>query len=154
MNRYAAVIVALALGVAAPAAAAAPSPTSYRAQLNRVCRGYTPKLKRDSEKMKEAASAGDANAFGAALVHAVRLILAQDAYIEKASVPVAMRAQMKPIVQLLKTADGHLRRAMSLGIQRDVRGMLAEFNKVGKLSAPLNRRLDRAGLRDCGSNQS
>ena len=154
MNRYLAVVVAIALGVVAPSAAAAQSPTSYRAQLNRVCRSYTPKLKRDSQKMRQAANAKDAEAFGAALGHAIRLILTQDAYIEKAPVPVSMRAQMKPILQLFRTADGHLRSAVRLGIKHDVRGMLAEFNKVAKLTPSLNRRLDRAGLRDCGSNQT
>jgi hypothetical protein len=154
MNRYVAVIVAIALGIVAPSAAAAQSPTSYRAQLNRVCRSYTPKLKRDSEKMRKAANARDAEAYGAALGHAIRLVLAQDAYIENAPIPVAMRAEMKPILQLFRTADSHLRSAVRLGIKHDVRGMLAEFNKVAKLTPSLNRRLDRAGLRDCGSNQT
>jgi hypothetical protein len=154
MNRYLAVIVALALGAVAPSAAAAQSPSGYRAQLNRVCRSYTPKLKRDSAKMRKAANARDAEAFGAALGHAIRLILTQDAYIENAPVPTAMRAEMKPILQLFRTADGHLRRAVRLGISHDVRGMLAEFNQVAKLTPSLNRRLDRAGLRDCGSNQT
>ena len=154
MNRYIAVIVAVALGVLAPSAAAAQSPASYRAQLNRVCRSYTPKLRRDSEKMRQAANAKNAEAYGAALGHAIRLILTQDAYIERAPVPVAMRAQMKPILQLFRTADSYLRSAVRRGINHDVRGMLVEFNKVAKLTPALNRRLDRAGLRDCGSNQT
>ena len=36
----------------------------------------------------------------------------------------------------------------------DSRGMVAELDKISKLAQPLDGRLDRAGLRDCGSNQS
>jgi hypothetical protein len=104
--------------------------------------------------MRQAANAKNAEAYGAALGHAIRLILTQDAYIERAPVPVAMRAQMKPILQLFRTADSYLRSAVRRGINHDVRGMLVEFNKVAKLTPALNRRLDRAGLRDCGSNQT
>jgi hypothetical protein len=31
--------------------------------------------------------------------------------------------------------------------------MIAELDKISKLAQPLNGRLDRAGLRGCGSNQ-
>ena len=67
MNRYLAVVVAIALGVVAPSAAAAQSPTSYRAQLNRICRSYTPKLKADQQTMQAALKAQHAKVFGAAL---------------------------------------------------------------------------------------
>ena len=155
MNRYATVLVVVAaLALGAQSAAAAPTPSSYRAQLNRLCRSYTPKLKQDAEKMRQALTAKQPRAFGLALAHSIRLTLAQDAAIEKAPVPSAMRAQMRPILRLFRTADGHLRRAAQFGSNGNVRGVLGELQQVAKLSPPLNRRLDRAGLRDCGSNQT
>jgi hypothetical protein len=147
-------LVIAALVLAAPVAAAAPSPSSYRAQLNRLCRSYTPKLKRDAQKMREALKANDANAFGVALAHMIRLTLAQDAAIVQTPVPAAMRAQMKPILGLFRAADVHLRRAAKFGSTGNVRGVLAELQRTSKLTPELNRRLDRAGLRDCGSNQA
>jgi hypothetical protein len=154
MNRYVTALVIAALALGSQSAAAAPSPASYRAQLNRLCRSYTPKLKRDAEKMRQALTAKQPREFGLALAHSIRLTLAQDAAIEKAPVPVAMRAQMKPILRLFRTADGHLRRAAQFGSKGNVRGVLGELQQIAKLSPPLNRRLDRAGLRDCGSNQT
>jgi len=65
-----------------------------------------------------------------------------------------MRAQMTPILRLLRTADGHARLALRKGAMGDGPGMIAELDKISKLAQPLDGRLDRAGLRDCGSNQS
>jgi hypothetical protein len=61
---------------------------------------------------------------------------------------------MTPILRLLRTADSHARLALRKATLGDTLGMLAELDKISKLAQPLNGRLDRAGLRDCGSNQS
>jgi hypothetical protein len=154
MKLYATVIVTVALGVVAPSAASAQTPAGYRAQLNGLCRGYTPKFRADQKAMHKATQTQDWKAFGYALGHYLGLALAQDRQIESTPVPSAMRTQMTPILGLLRTADGHARLALRKGAMGDGRGMLAELGKISKLAQPLNGRFDRAGLRDCGSNQS
>ena len=52
MKIYAAVIVTVALGVVAPSAASAQTPAGYRAQLNGLCRSYTPKFRADRKAMQ------------------------------------------------------------------------------------------------------
>lgn len=154
MKLYVAAIVTVALGVVAPSAASAQTPAGYRAQLNGLCRGYTPKFKADQRAMQNATKAKDWKAFGYALGHYLALALAQDRQIENTPVPSAMRTQMTPIQRLLKMADGHARLALRKGAMGDARGMVAELDKISKLAQPLNGLFDRAGLRDCGSNQS
>jgi hypothetical protein len=153
MKLYAAIIVTVAL-VVAPSAASAQTPAGYRAQLNGLCRGYTPKLRADQKAIQNATKAKDWKAFGYALGHYLMLALTQDRQIESTPVPSAMRIQMTPILRLLRTADGHARLALRKAAMGDSRGMIAELDRISKLAQPLNGRLDRAGLRDCGSNQS
>jgi hypothetical protein len=154
MKLYVAVIVTVALGVVAPSAASAQTPVAYRAQLNHLCRGYTPKLRADQKAMQTAAKVKDWKAYGFALGHYLALALAQDRQIESTPVPSAMRKQMTPILRLLRKADGHARLALRKAAMGDSRGMVAELDKISTLAQPLNGRFDRAGLRDCGSNQS
>ena len=154
MKLYAAVIVTVTLGVVAPSAASAQTPAGYRAQLNGLCRGYTPKLRADEKAIQRATKAKDWKAVGYALGHYLVLALAQDRQIESTPVPSAMRTQMTPVLRLLRKADGHARLALRKGAMGDSRGMIVELEKISKLAETLNARLDRAGLRDCGSNQS
>ena len=111
MKLYAVVIITVALGVVAPSTASAQSPAGYRAQLNGLCRGYTPKFRADQKAMQKATKAKDWKAFGYALGHYLALALAQDRQIESTPVPSGMRTQMTPILRLLRTADGHARLA-------------------------------------------
>ncbi len=154
MKLLLAVIAAATLGGVAPAVASAPTPTTYRAQLNRVCRGYTAKFNELKPRMDKAWKAKDGKAYGAALGQWIVLMLAQDAYIERAEVPAGMRAQMAPIHRLLRTADSHARLVVRKAANGDTRGMFAELDKIFKLAPAVNKRFDRAGLRDCGSNQA
>lgn len=154
MRRFLALLVVGLLAVGAQSAAAAQSPSAYRAQLNRLCRSYTPKLKADQQTMQAALKAQHAKVFGAALADLMRLTLEQDARIRRTPVPPALRAQMAPILRLFRIADTHVRRAATYGSKGNVRGVLAELQQVAKITPELNRRLDRAGLRDCGSNQT
>ncbi len=92
MKLYAAVIVTLALGVIAPSASAQ-TPAGYRAQLNGLCRGYTPKFRADWKALEKATKAKDWKAFGYALGHYLALALAQDRQIESTPVPAAMKTR-------------------------------------------------------------
>ena len=154
MRLLSALLVVAALVAGAQTAAAAQTPTSYRAHLNAICRSYTPKLKAGQQTMRAALKANHAKVFGAALADVMRLTLEQDAKIRRTPVPVALRAQMAPILRLFRTADIHVRLAAAHGSDGNVRGVLAELQEVAKVTPALNRRLDRAGLRDCGSNQT
>ena len=153
MRRALAVLVLVGL-VSAAQTAAATTPAGYRAQLNRICRSYTPKLKADQQTMQAALKANHTKVFGAALADLMRRTLEQDAKIRRTPVPPPLRAQMRPILELCRTSDIHIRLAADYGSKGNVRGVLAELQKVAKITPALNRRLDRAGLRDCGSNQT
>jgi hypothetical protein len=149
-----AVLVAAALGVVASSSALAQSPAGYRAQLNRHCSTFTPKFKRVERDIEKAAKAKDLKGVAHALGQGLALNLAQDAYIEGVAVPVAMRTRMVPILRLLRRLDRHARLALRNAIKGDGRGFMAEVNEVDRIVPTLNKRLDRAGLRDCGSNQA
>jgi len=154
MKLYLAVIATAALGVVAPSAALAQSPSAYRAQLNRHCRTFTPKFKRIEANLKKAVSTKDPKLLAAALGLGLALNLKQDAYIEKVPVPAAMRTQMVPTLRLLMTVDRHARLALLDANKRDLQRFMTEIRKIDRLVPILNKRLDRAGLRDCGSNQA
>jgi hypothetical protein len=136
---------------AAPAPAA--TPAAYRTQLNALCRSYTPKLKRLETKLAAALKANEPRAYGVYLGQALVLAIDEDVRIERTPVPAALRTRMAPIVRQLKLADGAARRALADAVRGDSQGMVAELRTIANLSPSLNTRLDRAGLRDCGSNQ-
>ena len=147
-------LVAAVVALVAQTATAAQTPASYRAQLNRICRSYTPKLKASQQTMRAALQAKHEKVFGAALADLMRLTLEQDAKIRRTPVPAALRTQMAPILRLFSTADAHVRNAALAASKGNVPAVLRELQLVAKLTPALNRRLDRAGLRDCGSNQT
>jgi hypothetical protein len=154
MKLYLAVIATAALGVFAPSAALAQSPSAYRAQLNRHCRTFTPKFKRIEANLKKAVSTKDPKLLAAALGLGLALNLKQDAYIEKVPVPAAMRTQMGPTLRLLRTVDRHARLALLDANKKDLQRFMTEIKAIDRLVPLLNKRFDRAGLRDCGSNQA
>jgi hypothetical protein len=142
------------LVLAVGAAAATPSPAAYRAQMNALCRSYTPAMKKAKANLDRAQKANDAHGMGVAIGQLLTLGLAEDAKIESAPVPPAMRSQMAPILGRLKAIDAHARLAISKAAAGDASGMAAELTEIGRLGNGLNKRTDAAGLRDCGSNQS
>jgi hypothetical protein len=111
-------------------------------------------MKADQQTMQAALKANHAKVFGAALADLMRLTLEQDVKIERTPVPTALRAQMTPILRLFRKVDVHVRRAAVYGSKGNTRGVLSELQLTAKLTPELNRRLDRAGLRDCGTNQT
>lgn len=149
-----AVIATATLAVVATSAAVAQSPSAYRAQLNRHCRTFTPKFKQVEADLKKAVSTKDPKLLANALGQALTLNLKQDADIEKVPVPAALRTQMVPTLRLLRTVDRHARLALLDGNKRDRQGFMTEVEAVDRLVPLLNKRLDRAGLRDCGSSQA
>lgn len=146
-------VVAAALLAGATPAASASTPAAYRAHLNSLCRSYTPRIHALEADAEKAGKAKDGLTFGSDLGELLVLALAQDARIEATPVPAALRTQMAPILRSLRTIDAHARLAIVKAGRRDSQGMFAELDTIGRLSAPLNKLLDRAGLRDCGSNQ-
>jgi hypothetical protein len=139
--------------VAVSAAGAASTPASYRSHVNAICRGYTAKFKPIEADINRAQAAGDGRAFANALARLVVGDLAQHRDIERTPVPAAMSAQMAPIVRVFKRIDLHIRLAIAAARTGDSKGWNAELSAALKAAEPINRMLDAAGLRDCGSNQ-
>ena len=145
------VLVAL---VATTAAVAALTPTQYRAKLNAVCRGYTPKMKAQERAMTAAQKSNNGQAYGVALGKLLLYTLQEDATIESTAVPVALRTQMTPIITTLKKADAHIRAGIRDAANNDATGLAAQLKAAGTVASGLNAKLDAAGLRDCGSRQT
>jgi hypothetical protein len=147
-------LLAIVVALLAASAAAASTPTQYRAKVNGICRGYTPKLKSLQTAMQKAEKAKDNTALGIALGKFLVYGLAQDVQVEAQPVPAALRARMAPILTLMRTIDSHVRAAIRDAEAGNGAGLSAELTKITTLAKPLNAKLDAAGLRDCGSNQS
>jgi hypothetical protein len=148
-----ALALAFVVGLLTCGAATAATPAQYRAHLNAICRGYTPKLKQLGNAMTKAQQANDAKAYGIALGKSLVLALAQEQQLEHVAVPAPLRAQMTPIFTSLKKVDAHVRTAIAAAKAGDSKKLFAELDAAQPLIAPLNAKLDAAGLRDCGSNQ-
>lgn len=144
---------ALAASLLAVAAASASTPAAYRAKLNGICRGYTPKFKSFEAALTKAEANKDGYAYGVALGKLIALGLQQDTLLEGVPVPSRLAVRMRPILTRLRTIDVHLKRAVLDAAHGDPQGMLAEITAVNTVGKPLNHMLDTAGLRDCGSNQ-
>ena len=140
--------------IAATAATAALTPTQYRAKLNAMCRGFTPKMKTQERAMTAAQKANNPQAYGQALGKLLVYTLQEDANIESTPVPAAMRTQMTPIITTLKKADTHIRAAIQAAINNNAQGLTTQLKAAGTVAKGLNAKLDAAGLRDCGSRQT
>jgi hypothetical protein len=142
------------IALLAVGAASAATPAAYRAQLNGICRGYTPTVKKLETAMNQAAAKKDYHAYGVALGELLILDLTQDRRVETVAVPSALKTQMTPILARMKKIDGHARQALLDAQKGNGTGLGAELTTIGTLAKPLNAQLDKAGLRDCGSNQT
>lgn len=152
--RRLALVTVVVLAVAASTAAAATTPTQYRAKLNAICRSYTPKLRAQVAAEQKAEKAKNGPAAAHALGAFLGLGLKQDLTIEAVPVPAALKATMKPILATFEKIDGHVKAAVVAGIKGNEKAFAANMNAIQTLSKPLNAKLDAAGLKDCGSNQS
>jgi hypothetical protein len=144
----------LGVGLLGATTASAATPAAYRAQVNRICRGYTPTGKKIETAMKAALAKKDYRAYGVALGELLILNLSQDRKIEVVPVPPPLNPQLAPIIARLKKIDAHTQLALLRARQSDSTGLATELTAIGTLAKPLNAELDKAGLRDCGSNQS
>jgi hypothetical protein len=134
-------------------AATASTPAQYRANVNSICRTYTPTFKKLEATMSQAQKANDQQAYGLALGKLLVLSLVQDARIEKEPIPAALHAQMTPIVTRFKKIDLHVRAALAAAQANDPKGMSTQLKAAVTVGTGFNATLDAAGLRDCGSNQ-
>jgi hypothetical protein len=148
------VAVAVALSVFVATAIATPTPTAYRTGLNAMCRKSTVAIAKLTVELKRAEQAKDWHTFGFVSGQMLGVALREDATIEATPIPAQLRPQMVPAIRLLKKADAMIRQAIRMFVAGDGAGGVAELKKIQPLSAPVNRYLDAAGLRDCGSNQS
>ncbi len=150
-------ITALALAAAlalVSASAAGANAAAYRAQVNAICRSYTPKLRTVAADMAAAQKAGDNKRWGYDVGYGLALALKEGLRVEHTPVPTDAKRQMVAPLRLLHTADVALQHALTAAVAGDTKTFTAEAAQVSKLSMPMNRAFDAVGLRDCGSNQS
>jgi len=151
--KTAAAVLVVSLAMVLCATAAAATPTAYRAQVNAICRAYTPAFHRLQAQMNTATKTKDGRAYGLALGQALALALQQDRRVEAVPVPAALKPQVTPILTLMRKIDTEVRLALDRAIAGDTNGMVTRLKAVSRQTKPLNAMLDAAGLRDCGSNQ-
>jgi hypothetical protein len=128
--------------------------TTYRSQVNGICRSYTPRLKRVEARMRSAVAAGDRQAYAYDVGVLVGISLVEGVRVEKTPVPADSTQRMVRPLRLLHSTDGQLRRVVARALAGDLAGVLAQAAPLAKLQGPLNSSFDAVGLRDCGSNQS
>jgi hypothetical protein len=154
MARAVVVAVVTALVAAAAATAAPANFVQYRAQVNGLCRSYTPTFKKLQADMANAKRAGDVHRYAYDFGKILGLTLAQGLRIEKTPVPADGRSRMAPTLRLLRTADAQLRRAIQAATAGDANAFKTQLTRLAKVAAPLNHSFDSVGLQDCGSRQS
>jgi hypothetical protein len=142
------------VGLLVAGAASAATPTTYRAQVNGICRGYTPALSKLAKQIDQADAAKNYQAWGVAVGKFLDLELAQDKRIEAVPVPASLQARMTPILARMKKIDSHARAALSDAKSGNSNAMVSELLTIGELETPLIRALDAAGLKDCTAVQS
>jgi hypothetical protein len=147
------IAVSVALVGAETSSATGSNAAGYRAQVNAICRSYTPKFRQLLSDMASAKRAGDNHRYAYDIGVAFALTLKQGLRVEKAPVPVDAQRQMAATLRLLHAVDLQLRRTLAAAVNGNAQAFAAESAKLGTVAAPLNRRFDAVGLRDCGSNQ-
>jgi phage head maturation protease len=145
-----AVVATLALAEVAVAA----TPAAYRTNVNGICRGYSPALKKLATQVNRADAAKDYRAWGVAVGKWLTLDLAEDHRVEVIAVPASLDAEMSRILLRMKKLDAHSRAALADQKAGKLQALVSELLTIGELRTPLSRALDGVGLRDCGSNQS
>jgi hypothetical protein len=146
---------ALTVGASAAGAASAPSTAAqYRTQVNTLCRSYTPKLKLVEADMARAKAAGNSQRYVHDFGVLVGMSLAEGTRVERAPLPLTGAASFVKPLRVLRAVDTQLRQMVASMAAGDGAALLTESAVLSKIAAPLNRLLDAAGLRDCGSNQT
>ncbi len=148
-------VAGLAVAVVAATAALAGSSNAaaYRAQVNAICRSFTPTFTRLENDMAAAKRAGDTHRYAYDVGALLALTLKETVRVEKAPVPLDARRRMSATLSLLHTAELQLRRTITAAVNADAQGFATELTKLARVAAPLNKSFDGVGLRDCGSNQ-
>src|ERR1700757_3564963 len=136
MMRALVLVSAAPLVVAAAATASASNFTAYRAQVNGICRSYTPKFKKLEADMAPAKRTGDVHRYAYVFGKILGMGLAQGVRVERTPVPTDGRTRMAPTLRLLHAVDVQLRRVLLAATSGDQYGFKAELTKLGKVSAP------------------
>ena len=126
---------------------------AYRAQVNAICRSFTPTFTRIETDMAAAKRAGDAHRYAYDVGVMLALSLKESIRIEKAPVPPDARQRMAAPLSLVHASELQLRRTIAAAVNADAQAFATESKKLARVAAPLNKIFDGVGLRDCGSNQ-
>lgn len=144
--------VAVGLGTAGPGTAAGTSFEQYRQHVNRICRSYTPRLKRLDSDIARAVRAGNANRAAGDFRQLLRLTLAETLDIQEVSVPANGRARMRRPLRLLHGFQVQLRRVITSS-RTSAAALEVELQRLARVTPPVNRAFDAVGLQECGSRQ-
>jgi hypothetical protein len=144
---------AVAVVAATAAFAGSSNAAAYRAQVNAICRSFTPTFTRYENDMAAAKRAGDSHRYAYDVGALLALTLKETVRVEKAPVPSDARQLMAAPLRLLHTVDLQLRRTIAAAVNADAQAFVTESKKLARVAAPLNKSFDAVGLRDCGSNQ-
>jgi hypothetical protein len=148
------VVVVVLAGTVATARGASVDSSAYRMHVNALCRSFTPRMKQAEADMKSAQAARDLHKTAFGLGELLGETLVQDAAIERTPVPVDAAQQMARPLQLLRTADVLMRRALEAAAAGNASGFAAVGKTLTSYGHSLNAAFDDVGLRDCGSNQT
>jgi hypothetical protein len=143
---------AVGLGTAGPGTAGSSSFAQYRLHVNKICRSYTPRLRRLDADVAKAVRAGNGNRAATDFRRLLQLTLAETVDIQKVSVPSDARAQMRRPLRLLHGFQAQLRRVIAAS-RTSAAALQVELETLAKVTPPLNRAFDSVGLQDCGSRQ-
>jgi hypothetical protein len=146
-------VLAVATVAATAAFAGSSNAAAYRAQVNAICRSFTPTFSRYENDMAAAKRAGDNHRYAYDVGALLALTLKETVRVEKAPVPSDARQLMAAPLRLLHTVELQLRRTITAAVNADAQGFVIESKKLARVAAPLNKSFDAVGLRDCGSNQ-
>ena len=105
-------------------------------------------------RLQLAVATQDAKTIGYALGYLMTLTLKQDAAVRAEPIPSALRAKMVPTIGLLARGDAMIRQILADGKANKVRAMLLGLQRLQSLTVTINRHLDAAGLRACGSAEA
>ena len=124
---------------------------AYKARVNAACRQLTAVQLRHIRAMQPAVAAGDTKS-----ATAIYGAMISDGYkgtkaLLRLPVPVGVRAQMKPILQLLGSSLGAVEQALRAKSSTAFASSMKKADALGRRADPL---LDAAGLGDCGSKQT
>ena len=128
------------------------TPAAYRAELNSWCRTtLAPRAKKVEGSLNRAIAAHSVPAVFAGLTSFIKVVIFYEGHFLATPVPAAMKARMGPVLEEMATAQPTFQNAAAAAHSHDLQALVIEARSVSALSVRYTKKLDAAGLSDCGS---